>query len=190
MKKKNAVALCAAAMFLLAACAPSLKVNSDYDKSVDFSKYKTFTLYQSDSSNSAISPLNQDRIRNAVIAAMQSKGFVEATGSPDLLVNTVAILKDKVALSSNTNYYGYGGVYRPYYWGGGMGGSSSTTYNIDHYKDGSLIIDVVDANTKKLLWQGIGNKEIDNPIKNPDVEAPNIVNKIMAGFPPGTAKKK
>lgn len=190
MKKRNVLAVYAAAIVLLAACAPSLKVNSDYDKSVDFTKYKTFVLYQSDSSNSAISQLNQERIKNAVIAAMQSKGFTLATDAPDLYVNTVAILKDKVALSSSTNYYGYGGVYRPYYWGGGMGGSSTTSYNVDHYKDGSLIIDVVDAGTKKLLWQGIGNKEIDNPIKNPDVEAPNIVNKIMASFPPGAAKKK
>lgn len=189
MKKTKTLAVWTAAVLCLASCAPSLKVNTDYDKSADFSKYKTFTLYQSDSSNSAISQLNQERIKNAVIAAMQSKGLTLASGTPDLYVNTVTILKDKVALSSNTDYYGYGGVYRPYYWGAGMGMSSTTNYNVDYYKDGSLIIDVIDAGTKKLIWQGIGNKEIDNPIKNPDVEAPKIVNKIMEGFPPGAAKK-
>ena len=41
-------------------------------------------------------------------------------------------------------------MYRPYYWGGGMGGSSTTNYNVQHYKDGSLIIDVIDANSKSL----------------------------------------
>lgn len=188
MKKHSPFTLLAAAILTLAACGPTLKVNTDYDKAVDFGKYKTFSIYQSDSSNTAISPLNQQRITNALVAAMQSKGYQQASSNPDLLINPVAIIKNKVALSSNTDYYGYGGVYRPYYWGTGMGVSSTTNYNIQNYKDGSLIIDIVDASTKKLLWQGTGNSEIDKPLKDPDTQVPAAINKIMAGFPPGAAK--
>lgn len=187
MKKISPLALLAAAL-TLAACGPTLKVHTDYDKSVDFTRYKTFSIYQNDSSSSAISPLNQQRITTAVVAAMQRKGYQQASSDPDLLINPVTIVKNKIALSSNTDYYGYGGVYRPYYWGTGLGVSSTTNYNIQNYKDGSLIIDVVDANTKKLLWQGTGNSEIDKPLKDPDTEVPAAVNKILAGFPPGATK--
>lgn len=189
MKKNIAQTLCVAVILLSVACGPTLKVHTDYDKSVDFQRYKTFSLYQSDSTSTAISSLNQQRIINAVIKEMQNKGFQLASSNPDLLVNPVTIVKNKVALSSNTDYYGYGGVYRPYYWGGGLGVSSTTNYNVQQYKDGSLIIDVIDASTKKLLWQGTGNSEIDSPLKDPDTQVPQAVSKIMSSFPPGIAKR-
>jgi len=172
----------------LVSCGPSLKVTDDYDKSVNFDQYKTFALYNSDSIHDAISPLNQQRIIKAVKDEMVKKGFQENTSNPDVLVNITAVLQNRVAVSSSTDYYGYGGMYRPYYWGGGMG-SSTTNYNVQHYKDGSLIIDVIDANSKKLVWQGTGNKEIDKPAKDPDTIIPKAIASIMESFPPGKAKK-
>jgi hypothetical protein len=170
-------------------CGPSLKVSTDYDKAVNFGQYKTFSMYQDVNIHDAISQLNQDRIINAIKSEMTKKGLQENGTSPDVLVNVVAILKDRVDVSSTTNYYGYGGVYRPYYYGG-AGAGGTTNYNVRHYKDGSLIIDVIDVKTKKLVWQGIGNKEIDKPAKNPDETIPKAVASIMEGFPPGAAKKK
>jgi len=169
-------------------CEPALKVSTDYDKAANFSQYKTFSMYQDVNIHDAISQLNQDRIINAIKNEMKKKGYQETSSSPDLMVNVVAILKDRVDVSSTTNYYGYGGYYRPYsYYGGGMGGT--TNYTTRHYKDGSLIIDLVDANTKKLVWQGIGNKEIDKPAKNPDETIPKAIATIMADYPPGAKKK-
>ena len=96
----------------------------------------------------------------------------------------------KKDVTANTNYYGYGGVYRPYSWGSGST-SAYTTYNVNDYIDGSLIIDVVDERTNKLVWEGVGNKEIDSPkSKDPDEVIPAVVGKILANFPPGAAKKK
>jgi hypothetical protein len=169
-------------------CEPSLKVTTDFDRSIDFKKYATFSIYTAGKINAAISGLNQDRIINSIRSEMIKKGFREAASSPDLFVNVVGVFKDKVAVSSTTDYYGYGGIYRPYYWGSGMGVSSTTNYNVQHYKDGSLIIDIVDAGSKKLVWQGVGNKEIDGPVKDPDAAIPKAVASIMAGFPPGMAK--
>ncbi|TMI73659.1 MAG: DUF4136 domain-containing protein [Bacteroidetes bacterium] len=177
-----------AIIIIAMSCGPSLKVNTDYDKSVNFTSYKTFSLYKADEIHDAISELNKDRIANAIRAEMIKRGFQENTTSPDLLVNPVAIFKDRTSVSSTTNYYGYGGMYRPYYGGGGMV-SGTTSYDVQHYKDGSLIIDVLDASTKKLIWQGVGNKEIDGPVKDPDTNIPKAVAAIMADFPPGSKKK-
>src|SRR5215467_5811519 len=89
----------------LVSCGPSLKVTKDYDKSVNFDQYKTFALYKSDSIHDAISQLNQQRIFNAVKSEMAKKGFQENTSNPDVLVNVTAILENRVAMSSTTDYY-------------------------------------------------------------------------------------
>jgi hypothetical protein len=172
---------------ILVSCGPGFQVTSDYDKAVDFSVYKTFALFHG-KGGTPISPLNQNRITNAIRAEMEKKGFREDSTAPDLWVNTVAVLKDQVDVSSTTNYYGYGGYYRPYGWGGGMN-TATTNYDVQHYKDGTLMIDVVDAKTKQLVWQGTGNKKIDKPISDADTKIPEAVAKIMEGFPPGKAKK-
>jgi len=180
---------CLLSLILLAwSCGPGLKVNSDYDKAADFKKYKTFAMYTPENINDAISQLNRDRVIAAIKSEMTKKGFQESTTSPELLVNAVAIFQDRASVTANSNNYGYGGVYRPYYWGV-AGASSTTTYDVRHYKDGSLIIDVIDAAAKKLIWQGTGNKEIDGPVKDPDKRIPEAIAMIMASFPPGAVKK-
>jgi Domain of unknown function (DUF4136) len=188
MKKNLQLRLIGIGVTLLAisSCGPALKVNTDYDKQVNFGQYKTFSIYQDVKVSDAISQLNHDRVINAIKSEMVKKGLQENTSSPDVLVNCVAIFKDRTSVTATTDYYGYGGFYRPYYWGGG----SSTNYSTRNYKDGSLIIDVVDANSKKLIWQGVGNKEIDKPAKDPDTAIPKAVASIMEDFPPGASKKK
>ncbi len=114
---------------------------------------------------------------------MIAKGFTPSE-TPDLLVNITAILKNQKEIVANS--YGYGGGYRPYAWGGG---NMSTTVNVQNYTAGSLIIEVAAASNNKLLWEGIGNQDIDAPSSNPDKTVPAIVVKIMASFPPGAATK-
>jgi hypothetical protein len=179
--------LCSVAVISIVSCAPALKVTSDYDKSVNFSQYKTFALDTFHVSES-LSQLNQNRIINAVKAEMTKKGFTEST-TPDMLVHMTAIFKNEKSVSATTDYYGYGGYYRPYAWGGGVGSTGYTTYNVQNYIDGSLIVDIVDAKSKNLLWEGIGNKEINQEVKDPDTAVPAAVNKILAAFPPGAATK-
>src|SRR4051812_29868304 len=148
------------AILQLSSCAPALKVTSDYDHAADFSRYSTFAIYDISSKN-AVSELNVARVIKALRENMTGKGYVEVTENADLVVNATSILKKKQTVTASTDYYGYGGYYRPYgYWGAG-GTGSNTTFNTYDYVDGSLIIDVVNNREKKLLWQGIGNAEID-----------------------------
>jgi hypothetical protein len=176
-------------VWITTSCGPTLKVSTDYSRDTDFSGYKTYALFRAPDSMASVSRLNYDRIVHAVLAEMTGKGFLETDNQPDLLVNPVAILKNREWVSANSNYYGYGGYFRPYYWGDDYGGYAATSYDVEHYKEGSLIIDVVDAKTKKLLWQGIGNSKIDTDVRDPDQRIREAIDKIMVDFPPGNPSK-
>ncbi|HRI21320.1 MAG TPA: DUF4136 domain-containing protein [Panacibacter sp.] len=175
-------------VFFAASCGTSVKVTSDYDKAASFTAYKSFSVYNLKTTGS-VSQINADRIANAIKADMIKKGFVENNSNPDLMINAVTVLKDKQQVTSTTNYYGYGGLYRPYgYWGGGIA-SGYTSVNTYDYKNGTLQVDIVDAKTQKMVWQGTGDADIDKTPKDPDAFITGAVTKIMADFPPGNVKK-
>ncbi|MBP1222035.1 DUF4136 domain-containing protein [Flavobacterium sp. 1355] len=178
-------------LVLLYSCSPTVKVTTDYDHSANFSEYKTFAVYDLKAQEGQVNQLNVDRVTNAIRSEMIAKGFTESASNPDLKVNAVSILKNKQSVTADTNFYGYGGMYRPYgYWGGGaMMGGGSTTFNTYDYVDGSLVIDIVSAKTQKLVWQGIGNSQIDSKPDNPEEFIAGAIKKIMEGFPPGAVKK-
>ncbi len=180
---KNILAVTVAA-FVLSSCA-TVQVTSDYDHTKNFSTMKTFALHQNTVESATISSLNKERIVNAVRSQLVAKGYTESTSNPDFYVNINGVVKDQASVSANTDFYGYGGMYRPYgYWGGGPGMvSANTQFNVDHYQNGSLIIDMVDAKTQKLFWEGTGNKDIDSQVSNPDQAIGDAVAKIMASFP-------
>jgi hypothetical protein len=183
---KKTIILSTAVLFILvlfASCGPTLSVTSDYDHTVNFSQFHNFKIVKLEQKYQALSQFNQMRIINAVQEQMIAKGFT-LSETPDLLINITTILKNEKQLVANS--YVYGGGYRPYIWGGG---NMSTTVNVQNYISGSLIIEVANASNQKLLWEGIGNQNIDSPSKNPDKAIPAAVQKIMAGFPPGRTTK-
>ena len=79
----------------------------------------------------------------------------------------------------DTYYDGFGGGWR---WGGGFG---DATTSVDTYKVGTLVIDMFDAHTKKLIWRGSSSDTLsdksDKNIKNLD----KGVQKMFDHFPPG-----
>lgn len=181
---------------VFSSCGSSLKVSTDYDKTIDFKKYKTFSVYDLKQTGS-VNPANADRIVNAIKKQMKEKGFVEDTQNPDIHINAVSILTSKEAVAMDaapTNYYGYGGVYRPYgYYGVGYGygyvENPDTRENEYDYKQGTLMIDIVDTKTQKMVWQGVGNSEIDTKPVNADEIINYAVGAIMVSFPPEPNKK-
>lgn len=174
----------------LQSCAPALKVTSDYDKAADFSRYKTYII-DTLRIPAQVNQLNANRVLNAVKADLNKKGFSESA-TPDMLVHIAFFTKAGQTVTATSSYYGYGygGYYRPYYWGGPAGGMGYTTYDVNNYIDGSLIIDIADGQTKNLLWEGIGNKQMDQPSDDPEKAINSAVTAIMASFPPKPGAKK
>ncbi len=162
-----------------------VKVTTDYDHSKNFAGLKTYALYDKIPDNT-VSSLNADRIITALRNALNAKGYTETKGNPDFIVNVNAVVQPEKRVTADTDVYGgpyaYGGFYRPYaYWGGPV--SANTTFNVEDYVEGSLIIDMVDPGTQKLFWEGVGNAEIDGQLNNPDKKITKAVTKILYSFP-------
>ena len=183
MKKVTIAALfMTATMTLAISCKPALKVQADYDRHANFSAYKTFSLYYLVTSRT-INELNEARIWNSIRAEMISKGYTENNRHPDLVVNAVSVLKNKKYLSASGN--AYGATARPYgYWAAAPGAiSRQGTVQVSKYKEGSLLIEVTDAKTQKLLWEGTGTAELTKRPDDPDKTIRETVTKVMARFP-------
>ena len=112
------------------------------------------------------------RIRSSVNWQMEEKGLRLDAAAPDLLVVYHAGAQEKIQVTD----WGY--RYSDYYWG--YGGRQIDVYQ---YTEGMLVIDIVDAGTKNLVWRGIGQKVIDRTQRSPEEvqeRIDGIVNKIMA----------
>ena len=67
---------------------------------------------------------------------------------------------------------------------GGAGfGSSTTTYSENDYTVGTLVMDIYDAETKSLIWQGVSQATIQENAEKRDKTIPKKVKKLMAKYP-------
>src|ERR1043165_6848776 len=101
-----------AAATVMLACEGPVLVTRDYDRTMDFTRYSTFTIVRPRQKDQSLSQNNADQIIDAVKEELISKGFAENITAPDLKVNVVTILTDISEMLSGQKYYGYGGVYR------------------------------------------------------------------------------
>ena len=171
--------LFALAGILFTSCA-SVKVTSDFDKTVDFTSYKTYAFTE-EALDLGIGDLNQNRVIAAAEKELGAEGFTKSE-SPDVLIDMNLVTKDVQTATAYSSGGYYGSGYR-YGYGGGM---STTTINYDSYEEGTLFVDMIDAASKKLVWQGRGASTLD-PDLSAEKRESNInyaFEKIFAQYPP------
>ena len=132
-------------LFFLISCS-SVKVNSDYDKKVDFTQFKTFAFYKKGIDKVEISDLDKKRILHSIDDVMTTKGFSKSE-TPDILVNIFTKEREQVDVNQFNSGWGYGWGYgwNPYFWGGNT--------SVNRYTEGTLYIDLIDAKKKELICQ-------------------------------------
>jgi hypothetical protein len=162
-------------MFLLAGNSSAQQVKTDYDRSANFGQYKTYTWEQVKTQD----PLLVDRIKNSVNVALTAKCWTQVDSRGEVSIVAMQITRNQQTL--NTFYDGFGRGWR---WGGF--GEATTTTEI--YKVGTLVVDLFDTKTKKLIWRGTSSDTLSNSsdknIKNLD----KGVEKMFKKFPPGSSK--
>lgn len=191
--------LFASIMLLLFSCS-SVKVTNNFDKTVNFSEFTTFSLYPWDKHNDeVVNAYDRQLIINSIKSTMTKKGYTYKEKGGDLIISTFVLIQEKTMNQAYTNHYGgwagYGGGWSygaPWSYGYGYwGGPAYTTATISSrdYVEGTLIFDVFRLDKKKLVWQGVGIGEVNPDFNKRDKNLPKAVSHIFRRFP-AAAKKK
>jgi len=168
-------------MILLSGMASAQQVKTDFDRAANFAQYKTYSWEQVKTKD----PLDVDRIKKAVNAALAVKGWTRVDSGGDVSLVAMEITRDQQTL--NTFYDGIGGGWGWRRFGGGGFGEATTT--TDTYKVGTVVVDLFDTKTKQLIWRGTASDTLSN---NSDKNIKNLdkgVDKMFKHFPPGSSKK-
>jgi len=167
-------------IFVFASCS-TVRVATDYDREVNFNQFNSFAFYKPGIDKAQISDLDKRRILRAIESELSVKGMSKAE-TPDLLVSIFTKERERVNVYNNN--FGYGWGWNPYWYGGYYGRSVSRT------TEGTLYIDLIDAKTNNLVWQGIGTSSlVTNNVEKKEARIREIVREIMIKYPPGIAQK-
>ena len=178
--------LSALLVFVFASCS-TVFVNTDYDKNVDFSQYKTYAFYKNGIDKVEISDLDKKRILRAIDEQMLAKGFTKSE-NPDMLINIFTKTREQVDVNQfNAGWgYGWGFGWNPWMWGGGMGMGVGNT--VSTRTEGTLFIDLIDTKKKEMFWQGEGQGHLTKKMDKKDANINDFVTKILANYPPTKSK--
>lgn len=179
----------------------------------NLSNYHTFAWMpagRTKGDNASGSMVADAKIKDAATASLVSKGLTLNQRNPDLIISYSSVVGRGTRTYYYPDYYpggfypgfglgwgfgyggwgGWGGWYRPYYYAygapfmyGGMGVGQ------EHYKEGTLIIDLIDRRSKEIVWRGFGVGEVHrNTQKNVD-DLPKVVTGVLEqlSFAPSSA---
>jgi len=156
------------------------KVRYDRDASVDFSAYTTYAWMERDNSVDSQLPEHlRIRLRRVTEEVLAEKGFEPAPAPPQTDVLLTYYLGATDELQINHVPYGPMSPWGYGYWGGFNYGYTE----VRSYKKGTLVLDIVDARTRQLVWVGILEKEIQS-VNPPGKRVQKSVKKLLKNFPP------
>lgn len=177
---------------LATGCAVKPDYRVDYDPAVDFSQYKTYGFFdQLGTDQAGYSTLVTQHFKAATGREMEKLGYTYTENDPDLLVNFNAKSTEKSEVRSRqvptmgygmTGYYGYRGMmYSPF-------PMYETEVETVNYKVGTLNIDVVDAERKMLVWEGLVEGRLTKKaMENPRAAIDAVVTELFTRYPTAPA---
>ena len=185
MKTKllNSSLLFVGMVFILASCS-TIKVHTDLDSTVDFTKYKSFEYYGwADGSDKILNDLDKRRIESAFADELYKRGLGVVGKDGDMVIALYIVTEQKTQTTATTTHMGGYGGYYGYGPGYGYGSGYSSTYvNTYDYEVGTLIISVYDKAEERLIWESTGSGEINDPGKR-EKSIPHVIAKIMKDYP-------
>lgn len=176
---KRILFTCAISIPLLAQLGCSSTPKNDYDLNYNFAPLKSFSQINP---TQTADPLSAARIQQSIATALTTQGFVQQDDNADFLVTYGFRVDDKPKDSGFSIGLGAGS------WGSSSGGSIGTTVDVpvgsDTAKIQTIQIDILDPQTKQLIWRGSDKFSFDDGGKEKAQETNATVSKILAQFPP------
>ncbi len=160
---------------VLCSCGPL--ISYDYQKSTDFSKYKSYNYF--DDMETGLSHFDQKRIIKAIDSILLSKG-IERSESADFYIDLSS--RDVQPRNNPSVGVAVGGT------GNNVGGGVSVGVPVrNNFISREITIDFVDLSKgEKLIWRAVSEalyKPNDTPEKREE-HFNSLVGKILAKYPP------
>ncbi|MBM69412.1 MAG: hypothetical protein CME43_08045 [Haliea sp.] len=182
-----------ALLFALAGCSNQPSFTVDYADDADFSSFRSYRWYD-DIHGSELAEYRQynssdKRVRTYVDRELKAHGLRESTTErADVWVNYHISKEQQMRIDSFSRYPSagmHGGV------GVGTYGSAvslgySSGPSVRTYKEGTVVLDIIDARSSKIVWRGIaeGRLKENLSINDKNRVASEVAAELLADFPP------
>jgi hypothetical protein len=169
--------LAASALTLLGTMALSQSVTFDYDRTTNFSAYKSYAWTRG---TELPDELNHARIVRSIEARLLQQGLarVEPGDSPDVLVAYHTSFDKDLRIDAFSTGWG------PF----GLGPDRYGSARVQDILVGTLVVDITDARTRALVWRGMVSGDIkpnDKPEQR-DKKLAKAMEKMFRNYPPGS----
>lgn len=178
---------------LFISCGSQVKTTNPKNKSLD--NYQTYAYLPNTGFNSATMESDQD-INQVVLETvnmnLENAGYTLDTENPDLLVliNSTTNIEENQKTEAEYASYPYdpgvtavSPLYSNYFYSGFANFGPITEYDVNtyQYQEGAVDINLVDSQTKELVWSGQTSGAIVNAA---NLEAQEeLINQIFSEFP-------
>ena len=154
MRRFGLLAMVAAAL-VLTGCATRI-VSSHVELGTDFAQYRTFDWAPADSLPTGDARLDnngvfRDQFQGAIEKELAGRRLVLVSKDPDLLIHTHTNVTHRLDVSTSSHEY-------PRCQGSGC------SPTVVQYELSTLMIDIVDARTKKLVWRAWSRDDMSSEI--------------------------
>jgi hypothetical protein len=166
-------------MIFAAACATAARnVETFYDDSSSFDGFETYQWFPTRQPDAVSArPFLKRIVETAIRDQLAERGYEMATGRPDFWVNYQVIVGAEADVRTTWDVYGrrvdaFPGWYEP---------------QVDVYRDGTLIIDVLDPDTGDVLWRGVTSDAAQggaNVAQNAERTMNRAAGRVLGQFPP------
>jgi len=153
----------------LSAAAQTVRVN--WEKTTDFTKYKTYSWLEG--THDDVTDATDQLIVNFINSQLGVNHIFQDDFEPDLYVTYHG---------SREETFEIGGGYRADW-------TQSGAVTVDSHVAGTLVVDFVDAEDNQLVWRAVAAATIDrNPKKNRKT-VEEVLRKMFVSFPPAPRRK-
>jgi hypothetical protein len=161
-------------------CATTMNVSSHVDRTANFTRYHTYNWGPADALPTGdprldANPFFKDHVEGAVEKQFAGRGLVRMTaGTPDLLVHYHASIDRRLNINVSDRQYGY--CY-----------ADDCPGYVSDYEAGTLVLDIVDAHTNRLIWRGWAQDSVQPMLNNADTMERKIneaVTRMLKQLPP------
>lgn len=174
MKAVHILTVSLVALFF-ASCS-TVRVTSDYKEGTEFNNFSTYEIMAPDNLSEYVSPANKMQIEKSIRQEMSARQFQETPLKADFSVGYFVII------NSVRDYNDYVTLYGNRRWGYAV-----VETNVHEYKEGTLIIDIVDNKKNEVVWHGSVSDTVSKNMKNVNGKIDEAVKAIFNKYAKETA---